>query len=684
MNLGTAEQSRSAEKHILVWDISSGVFKRLLVWLGLFGLATRLFFFVQHAGSPSFCIPTLDQKYYDMVARMLLSGQDLHELHGFRPLLYPLFLAFFYKLGGAAGAALTLAAQHILGIVTGLLVAVLGARLFNNHLCGLAGGLLYLLAPVPLYFEGELLIEPSYVFLIVVALLVHVWASSGQGWKSGWLWLVGGALVALAAQARANILIFLAMYPLMAFRSWWRIRGASSLLPLAGLVGALGMMIPWGVVNMRQTDHFHLIPNGGAVNLFLGNRHGADGMFTGEDVVAELSKASENGANSPIRRINSGGRYQDLVEVWAAEEYESAMQSQGRAPADDPMAISQYWSRRTLDEIRAAPAAWLRLTAKKCWLMLWNVEVPNNKAFAFLQEEFSSLRWLPVRWVVLLMLLPAGFWIASRFQNCDALFILSVYLFLYFAGDVAFFICDRYRYPLWPAAAVLAGGGFWWMFESLRARKWKSFLGAGAAAVLMAAISLPNWFAASLPNFSQDYYFHSSAWYERGHLAEALKDANCAAELNPRDGSVQQHLGNIFFAMSRLPEARAAYERALQLLPGDSGIWNNLGATLDALGDTDGALRAFERATESRLPCYSAFFGKAFVQIRLNQLDAAAANLAEFEQLQKTPDASDVALRSVIARRRGNTRDADELEARARRLDAEAADWAIKTAAKEK
>src|SRR5690348_80763 len=79
-------------------DIPAAFFARGLVILALLGLVIRLGFFVEHAHSPSFGVPTLDQTYYDTVARMLLAGQDLHGLHGFRPLLYPLFLAVWYKL----------------------------------------------------------------------------------------------------------------------------------------------------------------------------------------------------------------------------------------------------------------------------------------------------------------------------------------------------------------------------------------------------------------------------------------------------------------------------------------------------------------------------------------------------------------------------------------------------------
>src|SRR5690349_17558159 len=143
-------------------DISVLAFKKCLVVLILLGLIVRIGFFLEHAHSPSFGVPTLDQTYYDTVARMLLAGQDLHGLHGFRPLLYPLFLAVWYKLGGPWGIDLALLVQHLLGVGTGLLVALLAARAFKHRLSGLVAGTLFLLAPVPLYFEGELLIEPSY------------------------------------------------------------------------------------------------------------------------------------------------------------------------------------------------------------------------------------------------------------------------------------------------------------------------------------------------------------------------------------------------------------------------------------------------------------------------------------------------------------------------------------------
>src|SRR6202044_3924142 len=106
----------------------------------------------------------------------------------------------------------------------GVLVALLGARLFRHRISGLAGGVLFLLAPVPLYFEGELLIESSYTFLICVLLLLLLRTAGTAGWKGGVLWLLSGGLTALIAQERPNIFVFMSVYPLLAARRWWRCR----------------------------------------------------------------------------------------------------------------------------------------------------------------------------------------------------------------------------------------------------------------------------------------------------------------------------------------------------------------------------------------------------------------------------------------------------------------------------
>jgi len=641
-------------------DIPAGVFKKCLVCLFLLGLIVRTGFLVEHAGTPSFGVPTLDQKYYDAVARMLLAGEDLHQLHGFRALLYPMFVAVFYKLGGAHGIELTVAVQHLLGVLTGVLAALLGARLFRHRLSGLAGGVLYLLAPVPLYFEGELLVESSYIFLICLGLLLILHTAGVAGWKAGPLWLLCGALTVLTAQARPNILVFMAVYPLFAVWRWWRSRQGAALLPLLGLIGGMVMGIPWGFVNKMQSGHFQVVPSTGGVNLYLGNRRTADG------IKMELD-----------RRVNYDERYEDPVEVWARQGYEAAMRAQGRQPETDPRAISQYWTRRALGEIKAAPVSWLRLMAKKCWLTLWNAEVPTLKSFAFLQTDYVWLRLLPVRWVVLLMLAPAGIWAAAKWGNRDALFVLLFYASIYSAANVAFFIVDRYRYPVWPVMAAIGGGGLLAFVETLHRRRWRRAFCLAASMALMASISLPNWYGAQLPSFALDYRLRSIAWYEKGHFPEALSDIDRSVALDAGDMAALHHRGNVLLALNRLEEAAQDYERTLRMSSEDAGVWNNYGVALDGLGRTNEALQAFRRALECKPPSQSAFLGLTFEQIRFGRLDDAAGTLDQFEKQERGPNAVDLAIRSVLARERGDAAQAGALERQARALDPDAAAWAI-------
>jgi len=662
-NHSTAAESsepRPDAASLFTWDISARKFRDYLVYLVLLGLVVRVGYLEEHAHSPSFGFPTLDQRFYDAAARMLLAGEDLHQLHGLRPLLYPMFLAGAYRIGGPHGTDLALVLQHLLGVGTGVLVALIGSRLFRHRVSGLIGGAMYLLAPVPLCFEGELLVESSYTFMICLGLLLILRAAGLKGWKGGLLWLVCGAVTILAAQERPNILVFILVYPLLAAWRWWRDRQPEALWPLGGMVGAAVMAVPWGFVNQLQSDHFQVLPSAGGVNLYLGNKRTADGMSL------ELS-----------RRVNYSESFEDSVEVWSREEYESAMRREGRPPANNPMAVSQYWTDRALGEIRADPAGWLRLMGKKCWLLVWNGEVPNNKAFAFHQKESNWLRWLPVRWVLLLALAPAGLWAAKRWGNLDALFILIVFGSVYVMALVAFFVCDRYRYPLWPALAVVAGGGAAAAAAAVLGRRWNWFFGMSAGAALMVLISLPNWAGVKLPSFARDYELRSLAWFDKGKFQEALVDIDQSLAQEPGEDSALHHRGNVLLALNRTEDARMDYEQTLKISADDGGVWNNYGVALDALGRTNEAMAAYRRATQCAPPSVSAFLGLAFGEVRSGQFAQATEDLDRLEKQPKPPKAVVLALRSVLTRRQGHAAQADALEKQARALDPDATTWAI-------
>ena len=84
--------------------------KKILFRIAFVALIIRFAYFLQHAASPFFARPLLDQKYYDLCARQLAgAGGDL--IDGFRPLRYPVFLSGVYMLDLDGGMILSIIAH---------------------------------------------------------------------------------------------------------------------------------------------------------------------------------------------------------------------------------------------------------------------------------------------------------------------------------------------------------------------------------------------------------------------------------------------------------------------------------------------------------------------------------------------------------------------------------------------
>jgi predicted Zn-dependent protease len=79
-------------------------------------------------------------------------------------------------------------------------------------------------------------------------------------------------------------------------------------------------------------------------------------------------------------------------------------------------------------------------------------------------------------------------------------------------------------------------------------------------------------------------------------------------------------------------------------------------------------------------PSKNAFLATAFLQVRSGHPDEAADTLDRLEKLDPKPNAMALALRAVLARRRGELPQAAQFEQQARHLDADAAAWALEHA----
>ncbi len=639
---------------------------RVLLWVGVAAFAVRFLYFTEHAASPFFHVAILDEKFYEALGQALAAGLDASRLNpGFRPWLYPLFLAGWFRLGGDWGYVLALCAQHLLGVATAVLAAALAIRLYRRPAAGAVAGALYALAGPPLFFEGELLITGLFTFLATAQLWILSHAGVAERdvplarlWSDDVVWwLAAGLWTGLAAQARPNMLLFLAAYPAAAVIIRQGRLARRLVLAAVALAGAFAVLAAFGVLNQRLTGRFQLAGGSGGVNFYLGNKLGADGMIPRQD-----------------RRVTYGDEYRDSVQVFAEQLYrEEVFRLRASGATNDatagPEEVSRYWLGRAVEDIAGDPGRWLALLGRKLLFLTWNHEIPNNKSYEFIRgEESKLLILLPVRWWLLLSFAVLGFLYALRHGDRSSLFWVTAFLALHGLGVVLFFVNSRYRIPMWPAMAVLAAGGLLSLVETLKRRSLPDSAIAVATVAGLAAISGVNWLRVEPPTFARDHFFRSLASMQKGRLEEARADARASVAIDPVAPASRFHLGNVELAFGDDDLAYRHYRVAAHLSPDEPRILNNLGVVIERRNRPGLAYRQYLRALEVAGDYAPALVNAALLELRAGLFRRAAEKITRAEELG-LDSVLLLCARAFLERERGNLAVSQTLLEKARRAD---------------
>jgi hypothetical protein len=179
---------------------------------------------------------------------------------------YPFFLAPFLALGDAWGISLARWAQMLLGAVTPVLTYRLALNLRQTRGAALIAGAFVALDPMLIYFDSRMMSESLFVLLVVAFLLAWLYAwQSGRSRDAAVAGLLGGA----AALTRGVILPFGGVLALVAL---WRRREQprwAVLVAVCGLCWAAAVA-PWTARNWRAYHRFVAISPQGGWNLYEG------------------------------------------------------------------------------------------------------------------------------------------------------------------------------------------------------------------------------------------------------------------------------------------------------------------------------------------------------------------------------------------------------------------------------
>ena len=507
-------------------------------------LALRLIYLNEIHDHPLFRTLMGDPAVYFAQARDIAQGKLVpdHAYFHSSP-LYPFFLALVARLGGAGFHTIRVV-QSVAGTLSVLLVFLLG-RLTVGSRAGLIAALFAAMYVPFVFFEGEVL-EITLVITFLLGSLVSLQLADRDGgaWKS----VAAGALLGLAGLGKPNLLLFAPAGAL-----WLALRGRTHrersaraggvrVLPAVLFFAAAGAMIlPATIHNYRAEGDFIPVSSNGGINFFIGNHTNSPGVFqVPPEMRFDLRLASKAAAERETGRALSAGE------------------------------VSDFWTGRTLEDIRANPERWVTLMARK-FVLFWNhYEIPNHYHLYYV-KQFAPVLRIPVG--TFGVVAPLGlFGLALAVRRRKRIGLLVLFGLTFTASVVPFFVTGRYRLAV--VLVLLVGAGF--AVESL----WRAARGRDWRTITVAAVSVA-----------------------------VLAVAVGADTIEFSFAAMHNAVGNILGRQGDMEGAAREFEKALAESPSDLSSRHNLGLALLELGRSDEAVEHFRRAVTQHPRYYEAWIG---------------------------------------------------------------------------
>lgn len=481
----------------------------------------------------------LDTAYYVALSQRVATEGVLAPTGAF--IVSPLYVYFLAAVFAAGGTLL--AAQLIqigLGaLAIGLLFATT-CHWFGGRAALAAAGLAILTG---FFTFSEVLILQSALdsFLVSCALysLTRTMAGSGT-----WAFGAAGASLGLLALNRPNALVFAGAAAAAVFVVQWRqaaeresrgTRVARAAILLASLLAVLAVN---AARNYAVSGEAVVIASHGGLNLYIGNHDRADGTYT------------------PVPGITPSIAGQAVDSTRVAE---TAM---GRTLT--PAEVSNYFAWRAVDWVTGHPGDALRLWIRKIGILLNRVDVPLNHSYAFYASEPASfLRVLAVGpWLILPFGLLGLCWPALR-ANHHGYWVWAMFVPVYGAAVVLFFVSDRYRMPLLVPLCATAGAALVRCFDLARARQFAPLrIPAGA----LAAVALVTFANLGLDNGVGGEQTRKAVWLvEQGSFDEARRYVEQVSNQHSHPGVLRFRVGQALLDAGRHVEAADLLAQALTI-----------------------------------------------------------------------------------------------------------------------
>ncbi|HEY7056985.1 MAG TPA: tetratricopeptide repeat protein [Vicinamibacterales bacterium] len=572
-------------------------YRDALLWpaaVFLVALVLRLLALTQLRQAPFWDLLFGDGAQYDEWARRIAAGDWIGSGVFYQSPLYPYFLGALYA---TVGRSLTVVRviQCVGDSVACALTAVTTERLFGRTSGLVAGGLMAFYGP-SVFFDA--VIQKSALDLLLVALLAFSALGSVEPLSVRRAFICGIVTGLLALNRENSILLI----PIIV--SWCSARAARRRAALLAVAcGVTVILLPVVLRNATVRHEFHLTTSQFGPNLFIGNNDRANGTYV------------------PLRKGHGNAEFEQRDATELAEEALGHRLTAGE--------VSAYWRDRALDWIRQHPQRSVQLVARKALLLINGTEAADTED-PYTYAESSSVLKLTLAVVTFGVLAPLAvlgvFVTRSEWRKNWLVYIWGL---VYLGGMLPFYVLDRYRYPVVPLLAILAGAGMgglrrWWTASAMNPK-------VAAVAVVGVTVAACGWPIQStsqmraltnnnvglalqtegrrdeaiiyyrratdlFPAFADAHSNLGAALAAGGDHEAALEQYQTAARLDPDLVEPHVNSGIEFAQQGRYDEALRSLDHARALDPSDVSAHYNLGLVLAAVGQSDKARQSFETA----------------------------------------------------------------------------------------
>ena len=512
----------------------------------LLALATRVAVIVQLRDEALFRSPQLDGLEYLEWGRRIAEGDFAWPASLIHAPGYPLFIgAILAATGSTAAIHVT---QAIVGAISALLVFEV-ARRHYGLLAGASAGVAHAICAPLVLIEVSILAEGLLIAFLVAAL------SSALGPRPSALGVPAGFFLGLAIIVRPTAAILVPLFAWVSVRANRR-----SLAPF--LIAVALPVVPVIVLNATSSDSALAVQTSGGMNFYIGNTPAHDGTAW----------------------ARPGGRW-DFARgmAWRAG-------LRGAANED------RFYVRRTLDEISADPAGFLRVIGSKLLWLMQDEEVRDTHSFYFFARSSALLRTLP-GYGIFFALAIAGMFIAVRERAASPLAL--GYFTLVALTVVALVAGSRYRAPVMPALFIYAGCFVAWLATRARQQEWSRLLVPSLIFVVALAMTRARTHAES-HDFSEELSLTALSLNNEGDADGAAVAARRAVATNSRNSATWVVLGDIEASRDDWRRAEHAWQQATRVDAGNARAWSHLALAYIRRGDEQRGLTALRRSVSIR------------------------------------------------------------------------------------